>query len=434
MLGWEYPPHIAGGLGTACEGLTKGLSRLGVDLTFVIPRVVGDENAEHMNLVDQYTVISEPGAGPAVSMPHLFGGTIERIGVLAALKPYWREVDYLQYIDRLDDIDSEEADTLFTASTASAEVRRVPRARYGHNIFEEVARFTQNVIRAVQSQTFDVIHAHDWMTFPAGVALSQMTGKPLIVHIHSLESDRSGAWVNEQIDSVERMGTSSATGVIAVSHYTKSIINQRHGVDLNRIFVVHNGIYPKSTHSYYKTKGDSQHKVVLFLGRITFQKGPDYFVRAAEKVISIVPNVQFLMAGAGDMLGTVQNLAKDLGISNYFRFTGFLNEKEVEEAFNIADLYVMPSVSEPFGISALEAIDFSTPVIISKQSGVSEVLGHSLKFDFWDVERLADLIVNGLLYEEMRADMVSMAREELRRLRWDAAAAKTLEVYKALVH
>jgi glycogen(starch) synthase len=196
---------------------------------------------------------------------------------------------------------------------------------------------------------------------------------------------------------------------------------------------VHNGIYEKTVIRHYEAKHPDWPKhLVLFLGRVTFQKGPDYFVQAAARVVPHVPDVRFVVAGAGDMLGHVQQMTRDLGVEKHFLFPGFLRGNAVEEMFSVADLYVMPSVSEPFGIAALEAINFDTPVLLSRQSGVSEVLEHSLKFDFWDVDRLADLIINGLIHEELRTDMIEMARKELMRLRWDASASKVMDVYKRL--
>lgn len=308
-----------------------------------------------------------------------------------------------------------------------------PKERYGHDIFYEVARFATNVAALVGDREFDVIHAHDWMTYPAGVALSQLTGKPLVVHVHSLEYDRSGANVNQRIHDIEKLGLDAASQVVAVSYYTMSVIHHQHNIPLEKIQVVHNGVYPKEIVQSYRRSQNWPEHVVLFLGRITFQKGPDYFVEAAARVIPHVPDVLFVMAGSGDMLPRLVNRVGELGIGQYFYFPGFLRGEDVERMFSVADLYVMPSVSEPFGISALEAISFDTPVIISRQSGVSEVLSHALKVDFWDLDRLADLIINALVHQELRDDMVSMAREEVKRLHWDAAALKTSEIYRKVI-
>ncbi len=230
------------------------------------------------------------------------------------------------------------------------------------------------------------------------------------------------------------MGIDAAQAVIAVSHYTKSIVEKYYGKDPAHVYVVHNGIYTKKARHAYEKSSKEGKKTVLFLGRVTLQKGPDYFIQAAAKVAQHVPDAHFMMAGTGDMLPSMIELSHELGIGDRMEFVGFLKDEEIEAAYSKADLYVMPSVSEPFGLSALEAISFDTPVLMSKQSGVSEVVKNSLKFDFWDVERLADLMINGLLHNELREDMVAMAKTELSKLRWEASAERTLPVYSSLVN
>jgi len=300
---------------------------------------------------------------------------------------------------------------------------------YHGDLFAEVGRYTARVLSVIQDNHYDMIHAHDWMTFPAAVALKAITGLPLMLHVHSLEYDRCGGNGNWQIEQIEKAGLDAADMIAAVSYYTRSLIHQRHQIPLEKIGVVHNGVYTREMVNTYRKEIPHPSKIVLFLGRVTFQKGPDYFVEAAARVIPHVPDVLFVMAGSGDMLPRMVERVNELGISSNFLFTGFLKGPEVEKMFSMADLYVMPSVSEPFGISALEAISFNTPVIISRQSGVSEVLSHALKVNFWDIEQLANLIVSVLKYSELAQDMNSMASEEVRRLRWDAAAVKTVELY-----
>ncbi len=438
MLGWEYPPHISGGLGTACEGLTKGLARIGVGIDFVVPHLSGDEEAPHMLLFDSFSGLDKESGQSEEAI-----AGITKYALDSALSPYWNaqgisefvkffqslEVRFPKSADQSQEVFPDQLRTILSQGK-----KMIGRAeRYGSNIFDEVHRYASNVADLMSDRQFDVVHAHDWMTYPAGVALSKITGKPLVVHVHSLEYDRSGEHVNQQIYDIERMGLEAADAVIAVSYYTRNTIRKHHGIPEEKILVVHNGVYPKAVSQSYRRAKGWPAKVVLFLGRITFQKGPDYFVEAAAKVVPHVPDVLFVMAGAGDMLPRMIDRVYELGIAENFYFPGFLQGSEVEEMFSAADLYVMPSVSEPFGISALEAISFDTPVIISRQSGVSEVLGHALKADFWDIDRLADLIINGLCFEELRQDMISMAREELKRVRWDAAALKTLEVYRKVL-
>ena len=446
MLGWEYPPHISGGLGTACEGITTGLARHDVEVLFVVPHLFGGEDAGHMTIVNSLgqtpaEVEERRRSGSWAEGANGKTGKITRKAIPALLQPYFTPETFKQYVKSLQTaakkskasgVLSELASRFPNAFNEEGEEKK-SFAQYGQDIFAEVGRFAANVTSSLAGESFDVIHCHDWMTYPAGMALAEITGKPLVVHVHSLEYDRSGQNVNQQIHQIERMGIHAAKAVLAVSYYTRNIIHQQHGAPLDKIYVAHNGVYSKEAVHTYRTHKNLHAKVVLFLGRITFQKGPDYFVEAAARVIPHVPDVLFVMAGSGDMLQRCKDRVQELGISQHFQFPGFLKGQEVEEMFSLADVYVMPSVSEPFGISALEAIKFDTPVIISRQSGVSEVLSHALKVDFWDVDRQADLLINALLHDELRADMVAMAREEVKRQHWDAAALKMKEVYSKLV-
>ena len=440
MLGWEYPPHIAGGLGTACEGLTRALARLNMDITFVMPQVHGDEPADHMVITDHmidadYEESHSEGFydnQDGSSFPDGETG-IERIPIETFLMPYWTEASYKKFVESQPIVYSEVSDNPEDEVLASKPRLHKRQDIYGGDIFQQVAKFTRRVIRESIKLDFDVIHAHDWMTFPAAKAIQQITGKPLACHVHSLEYDRSGKGVNPRIRDIERLGVEAATRVITVSHYTKGIISQEYSVPENKISVVHNGIYTREAFTHYKHEdNDGAHSIVLFIGRVTFQKGPEYFVRAAQKVIPHVPNVLFVLAGSGDMLEPIKQMVNEMGLSDYFEFPGFVRGKNVEKYYSIADMYVMPSVSEPFGLTALEAVDFGTPALISRQSGASEVLGNTLKFDFWDVDRLSDLIMNALLHPEMRKEMARMARKELGGLRWDAAATKCVEIYNEL--
>lgn len=451
MLGWEYPPHISGGLGTACEGLTRALSKYGTDLIFVVPNLHGGEDAAHMSLVDARgnLSLSSPG-GIALKngkrkISHKNVATsvvakrLKKISIASYLTPYLKPENstaisfpgkpglaFTAIFDLASESEHMQALLDDFAFEGSSE-------RYGSKMFNEVARYTALLIASLSTEKFDVIHAHDWMTYPAAVALAQLTGKPLIAHVHSLEYDRAGAGAHPTITQIEHYGLHAADCVVAVSYYTKNLITKHHAVAASKIQVVHNGVYPRKLVARYRSQNRADRRIVLFLGRVTFQKGPDYFVEAAAKVVPHVPDVLFVMAGAGDMLPRMIERVSQLGLQQHFHFPGFLKGEEVEEMYSSADVYVMPSVSEPFGISALEAISFDTPVIISRQSGVAEVLGHALKVDFWDVNRLADLIINALLHEALRKDMVTMAKEELKRLRWEAAAQKTIQLYKKLI-
>ena len=444
MLGWEYPPHITGGLGTACEGLSSALAKTGVDIHFVVPYLSGAEKAPHMILTDssgknagieegdffraedRQSRLRSAGNRPSEK------GSVSGVKIPALLKPYWRPEEYASHRSKLVKQVIEAARGALSIKGDTGDSASSLAAHYGFDMFDEVQRYASKVVSQVESLDFDVIHAHDWMTVPAAIALSKLSGKPFVFHVHSLEYDRSGSNVNQEIFEIERQGVHEADLVIAVSYYTKSIIQQCFSVGDEKIAVVHNGVYDRRRRSFDRPAELKDKKVVLFLGRVTFQKGPDYFVEAAAKVVARVPNALFVLAGSGDMLDRLVHRTSELGISQHFMFPGFLRGIEVEQMYSAADLYVMPSVSEPFGIAPLEAIRYETPVIISKQSGVSEVLRHALKVDFWDIDKMADLMVNVLLYEELQQDMNSMAKQEIRTLRWDFSASKVLDCYRSL--
>jgi glycogen(starch) synthase len=465
MLGWEYPPHISGGLGTACEGLTRALSPLEVDIQFVVPQLYGVESAPHMRLVspvlrsrsDHAAAPRTPagdlivpsagsddvgeGARADASVADRSGGMfVQTVRFPALLSPYLTPAEYRLLASTLGATDGgDEADFRFEPNPSEAEVAALTGGdaggddkpgHYGRNLFGEVLRFADRVTAWARHQTPDVIHAHDWMTFPAATRIARMLSIPLVVHIHSLEQDRSGHGPNPTIVAIESAGVRAATRVIAVSHYTARKIHELHGVDLERISVVHNGVYARPTVAAYQEEHPKSGPLVLFLGRITYQKGPEYFVEAAAKVLAKVPNARFVMAGNGDMLPQVKRRVAELGIDAAFDFPGFVRGADVEHLFSTADAYVMPSVSEPFGISALEAMSYETPVILSRQSGASEVLRHALKVDFWDIDRLAAQIIAVLQYPELRSSIVEMAREEVRRVHWEAAASKVKHVYE----
>lgn len=474
MLGWEFPPHISGGLGTACQGLTEGLARQGAQVDFVVPHLFGGEPAGHMRIhaADAVTGTAfeapppAPAPDAAVSalteeirmaaaaalLPPPAPGEVRTLPVASLLHPYLSAGHYetlvqallAQRVARVGAGARETAQGGGTALDVSAlppalqELLRAtppmgPGAHYGSDLFQETARYARSVLALASLCDFDLIHAHDWMTYPSAMLLQRATGKPLVLHVHSIEFDRSGHGGDARILGIERAGLHSADRVIAVSHYTRSLVHEHYGVPLDKIDVVHNGVYPRPHTGSVRHAKKWHAKVVLFLGRVTFQKGPDYFVEAAAKVVPHMPDVTFVMAGSGDMLPRMIERVAELGIERNFHFTGFLRGAELETMFSVADLYVMPSVSEPFGISPLEALSYDVPVIISRQSGVAEVLQHALKTDFWDVDRLAELIVAALRYPELREEINLQAREELRRLRWDAAAQKTMQVYNRTV-
>ncbi len=443
MLGWEYPPHISGGLGTACQGLTTALAGLGVDIEFVVPRLFGGEFAPHMHLIDPWSV--EDGKGgkasrrgvrirgiPSMLLPYLTTHQFDELIKLFRMarkkgKLGWDELK--KYLTE----HREQLSQLFPGAVLDMLVHgdwdRASFDHYGGDLFGEVARFTKGVVALAEKLDFDIVHAHDWMTYPAGVAVANFAGVPLVTHVHSLEWDRSGDNVNGHIAHLESTGLHAATTVIAVSRHTRAIAAKQYNVPAEKIEVVYNGVNWSDQQQSASRDFDKDTKVVLFLGRVTFQKGPDYFVEAAAKVIPHVPNVKFVLAGSGDMLPRLVSRVFELGLEANFEFPGFLKGKDVERMYQRADLYVMPSVSEPFGLSALEAMRNDVPTIISKQSGVGEIIRHTIKVDFWDVEELSNVIINALKYRELREDLVVAGRHDALRARWEPSAQRTLHIY-----
>lgn len=431
MLGWEFPPFISGGLGTACYGLTKAMNELGTDVLFVLPKAVSTQFSSHVRLMTPRTVIPGSLQYQLGEFEHVVFRTIE-----AGMSPYkspWETKEKKRNAQgQL--IESEE-DQFAAANEPTAVISaNSPGSDYAGDMFQEIQRYARLACQIAKEESFDVIHAHDWMTYPAGIAVATMTGKPLVVHVHSTEFDRSGEHVNQRIYDIERAGMHHADRVITVSHFTKKIVENRYAVASDNISVVYNAIDfngKKNGIQYQDIRRDE--KIVLFLGRITLQKGPEYFLAAAKKVLDIIENVRFIMAGSGDMIRRTIELAAEMGIGHKVLFTGFLRGDDVDRVFRMADLYVMPSVSEPFGIAPLEALSNEVPVLISKQSGVSEILSHVLKVDFWDVDEMANKIIAVLRHPPLHSTLREHGSFEVRRLNWVDAARKCLEVYQNVI-
>jgi glycosyltransferase involved in cell wall biosynthesis len=311
---------------------------------------------------------------------------------------------------------------------------RTAGAHYSGDLVGDAERYARLVVALARHEQFDVVHAHDWLTYPAGIAMSRVTGRPLVVHVHSTEFDRSGDHIHQALYEIERRGMHAADRVLAVSSYTKSICVSRYGVPAGKVDVVYNGIDRDTDQPAAPVDLASQDKIVLFLGRITMQKGPEYFIAAAKRVLEKVENVKFVLAGSGDMTHRMIELAAQMGIGHKVLFTGFLRGRDVERVFRMADCYVMPSVSEPFGIAALEAIHHDVPVILSKQSGASEVLSHVLKVDFWDVDEMANKIVAVLRHPPLTETLRHHGPVELGWLTWDGAAGKCVQAYGRAIH
>jgi glycogen synthase len=417
MLGWEFPPFISGGLGTACYGLTRALNDLGTEVTFVLPRPVD-------------AAYTAPASGasddPTVASVDVYRrsefGHVRFWALGVALAPYLRPQARRALAAALEPV------------RPPADTPPAP-GPYTGDLFAEVERYARLALEMAGREPFQVIHAHDWMTYPAGVAVAMTTGRPLVVHVHSTEFDRCAAALNERICGIERRGMLAADAVIAVSQLTRDIIVHRYGVDPARVHVVYN-----ATHSTGPSPDldlpplDPQEPIVLFLGRITAQKGPDYFLQAARRVLDAEPRARFIVAGTGDLLPDVIAQAVELGIAERVIFPGFLEGDAVERAFRMADLYVMPSVSEPFGIAALEALSYDVPVLISNQSGAAEVLPHALKVDYWDVDAMAAKILAVLRRPRLRSALQALGRVDLRRLSWETAARACLDVYNRILN
>ncbi len=422
MFGWEFPPHITGGLGTACFGLTKGLVKHGIGVTFVVPKAFGDETKERFRLVNASDVVLDMERHET----RLFLEKIQYMEIGSNLVPY---------------LDPEEFEIAVTAQKLeeSSEHKIFSKqytfsGKYGPNLMEEVSRYALVATSLASANDFDVIHAHDWLTYPAGIAAKKISGKPLVVHVHATEFDRSGENVNQPVYDIERQGMTEADEVITVSNLTRQIVIDRYGIPAEKVFTVHNAVEPVDRPELEGVTKHVKEKVVTFLGRVTFQKGPDYFVEAAYKVLKRDSNVRFVMAGSGDLLNRMIRRVAQLKIATKFHFTGFLSGPEVDTMFAMSDVYVMPSVSEPFGISPLEAMRSNVPVVISKQSGVAEVLQHALKVDFWDIDALADAIYGILHYDGLRKMFIRYGKSEVDNLLWENAAVNIIDVYNKAVY
>jgi glycogen synthase len=398
MYGWEFPPHNSGGLGVACQGLTRALVGEGAHVTFVLPRRFGAMAARNVDF--RFADVDDAG--------------VTLVPIDSPVTPYMTSEEYEALSDE-------------------------EKARYGNSLFDEVMRYAELGGKIALREQFDVIHAHDWLSFGAGLRAKELTGKPLVVHVHATEFDRTGGGgVNQRVYDLERKGMEKADAVVSVSQYTKNMVTRHYGISPDKVFVVHNGIDKEdivegnpSRLAILKKMG---YKIVLFLGRITLQKGPDYFVRVAKRVIEKNDRVLFIVAGSGDMEHQIMRLSAEYGIAQNVLFTGFLRGGENADMYASADLYIMPSVSEPFGITPLESLSYGTPVIISKQSGVREVLPHALVVDFWDIDAMSDMVLAVLENPALAGQLVEEGKGDVRAVTWKKAAEKCVTVYKQFTH
>ncbi len=431
MFGWEFPPFNTGGLGTACYGLTKGLSRQGVDITLILPRIGEAADSAYMRILSAN-----------------LDKRIKIRPVNSILKPYVSSESYMHDFVRM--LSNDKGDTEKGLPALRKKIDRnnkldlstlnIKKGLYGSDLFHEVYRYSKEAARIASEEDFDVIHCHDWLTYPAGIEAKRVADArgmkaPLIAHVHATEHDRTGGNPNDYVHHLESEGMRRATYVVTVSNYTKNMVLQHYSVDPKKICVVHNSIdvddSPACNESFEIKK---HHPTVLFLGRMTIQKGPDHFLAIAKKISDVDPNVRFVMAGGGDMFTRVVEEAAALGIGDKVLFTDYVTGMDVDRAYRMADVYVMSSVSEPFGLTVLEAMKNGTPVVVSKQSGVSEVIRNCLTADFWDRDEMANKILAVLHYPELKQCLSDEGMSEVRSLSWDQPARKCMDIYDKAVH
>jgi glycosyltransferase involved in cell wall biosynthesis len=423
MFGWEFPPHISGGLGTASYGLTKGMATLDdLKVIFVVPKAWGDEDQTMVRVVGANKV-------PVSFRKVYYNGfryPIEKIEVSSKIVPYTDPEDFWKVVG------SEVSGySLFVQTNSKGMVDF--SGRYDGSLMDEIYKYAIVASVIAEENEFDIIHAHDWLAYPAGIAAMEVSGKPLIIHVHATDFDRSGGNVNPDVYRIEKSGMDAASKIITVSNLTRDIVINKYHIHPDKVETVYNAVEPvKISENLILRKGFDE-KVVTFLGRITLQKGPEYFIEAAYKVLKVMNNVRFVMAGSGDMMERMMRRAAALKITDRFHFTGFLKGSDVFTMLDMSDVYIMPSVSEPFGISPLEAMQSNVPVIISKQSGVAEILTHAVKTDFWDIDAMADAIYGILNYPALANMFIKNGKEEVIRLKWDNSARHVRDIYYRVI-
>lgn len=414
MFGWEFPPHILGGLGTASFGLTRGMAmQSDMDITFVIPKPYGDEDQSFLKIIGACNV-------PVNWRDVNYDQVKRKIGNTMDPELYYRLRDHI-YAD---------FSSIYTNELGCIGFS----GRYPDNLLEEINNYSICAGVIARATDFDVIHSHDWLTYPAGIHAKMVTGKPLVIHVHATDFDRSRGNVNPQVFAIEKNGMDYADHIITVSNLTRDIVINKYHVDPQKVTTVHNAVEPvsKEIQNIIPNKNPKE-KVVTFLGRITMQKGPEYFVEAAARVLERSKNIRFVMAGSGDKMVEMIDLAARRKIADRFHFTGFLKGKQVYEMLKSSDVYVMPSVSEPFGISPLEAMQVSVPTIISKQSGCAEILMNAIKLDYWDIDGMADAIYSICTYPDMAEFLQKEGKKEVDNIKWEYAGNRVRAIYEKVL-
>ena len=431
MFGWEFPPHIAGGLGTACYGLTKGLAKHDVEVLFVMPSASGDEDQSAVKIINASDIsVAEVWGKTDLSRLESFLDKVSFFKVSSGLVPYIDPELFSSMVEPTEQRNRWEEYEQFKIHYGG---KYKFSGKYGANLMEEVQRYAMVASAIALENDFDVIHAHDWLTYAAGIAAKKISGKPLVIHVHATSFDRaSDNAIDTRVFALEKMGMEAADKIMAVSNLTRNIVINKYGIDPSKVVAVHNAV-DFDEFKQMEVKRGVDDKIVTFLGRITYQKGPEYFIEAANKVLKKCDNVRFVMAGNGDLMNrSIRRVAK-LGIADKFHFTGFLRGDDVKKMFAYSDVYIMPSVSEPFGISPLEAMKSNVPSIISKQSGVAEVLSYAIKTDFWDIDAMADAIYGLLKYPALASMSAKCGVEEVNNLKWENAALKMIDVYQEAI-
>ena len=437
MFGWEFPPYKSGGLGTACYGMGRALAKKGTEILFVLPQTPLDAPVR---------------VGERLSLCSASGTRVERtarnLRINEEVRELWREKLHIEHVDslllpydtpesyderrrELERLQSVKRNADVFSSTQETILRL--HGGYGPDLMSEVYRYACAAVAIARKARFDVIHVHDWMTYPAGILVRKLTGKPLVAHIHALEHDRSGDNMNRDVAGIERAGLEAADRVVAVSHYTKRLVMRQYGIPGDKIRSVHNAVSRRRIASMRSRNAARTRSGSCSWGARHVPKGPDYFVEAAKLVLDRIPDVRFVMAGSGDMLPNMVRRVARRRIGDHFHFTGFLKDEEVDHMYAVSDLYVMPSVSEPFGIAPLEAMAYDVPVLISRQSGVAEVVRNAIKVDFWDIREMANKICAILSYPFLAAEEVRNCREELKAIRWENVADRLNAIYAQLV-
>lgn len=412
MFGWEFPPHILGGLGTASYGLTKGMSlQSDMEIKFVIPKPHGDEDQSFLKIIGANNI-------PVVWKENNWDHVNYRIGKTMHPDEYFYLRNFIRY----------DFQRIGTNDLGCIDFSGV----YPSNLLEEISNYEAAASVIAHAGDFDIIHSHDWLTYPAGIFAKQISGKPLVIHVHATDFDRSRGNVNPEVYAIEKRGMDESDHIITVSNLTRQTVIEKYGQHPSKVTTVHNAVSPlENIKDFVKT--ERKDKVVTFLGRITMQKGPEYFVEAAHRVLEKTKGVRFVMAGSGDMMNQMIHLAAKRNIADKFHFTGFLRGKQVHEILAQSDVYIMPSVSEPFGISPLEAMQVGTPTIVSKQSGCAEILNNAIKIDYWDIDAMSDAIYSIVQYPAMYKSLREKGKEEVDNITWEKAGLKVRDIYNTVL-